>query len=39
LLGRDIENGEIPNDDGLVGGMIKNICFNNARDYLRLDGV
>ena len=39
LLGRDIENGEIPDDDGLVGGMIENICFRNAREYLRLDGV
>ena len=39
LLGRDIENGEIPGDDKLVGGMIENICFHNAREYLRLDGV
>lgn len=39
LLGRDIENGEIPNDDSLVGAMIENICFNNVRDYLRLEGV
>jgi glucuronate isomerase len=36
LLGRDIENGEIPDNDELVGPMIRNICFNNARDYLKL---
>jgi glucuronate isomerase len=37
LLGRDIENGEIPNDDALVGPLIENICFQNARNYLGLD--
>jgi glucuronate isomerase len=36
LIGRDIENGEIPDDDTLIGPMIQNICFNNARDYLKL---
>lgn len=36
LIGRDIENGEIPDDDTLVGPMIRNICFQNARDYLKL---
>ena len=33
LLGRDIENGEIPNDDSLLEPMIRNICYGNARDY------
>lgn len=33
LLGTDIENGEIPNDMGLVGGMVKDICYNNAKKY------
>ena len=37
LLGGDIERGEIPNDMGLVGGMVKNICFANARDYFGLE--
>ena len=39
LLGRDLEAGELPDDLPLVGGMVKNICFANARDYLRLPGV
>ncbi|MCX6594677.1 MAG: glucuronate isomerase [Acidobacteria bacterium] len=39
LLGRDIENGELPGDLRLVGGMVKNICYGNAREYLRLPGV
>jgi glucuronate isomerase len=33
LLGVDIENGEIPNDIELVGGMVKDICYNNAKRY------
>ncbi len=36
LLGADMERGEIPNDRNLVGGMVRNICFANARDYFRL---
>ncbi len=35
LLGRDIENGEMPDDDSLVGPMLKNICFENANQYLQ----
>jgi len=37
LLGDRVEKGEIPSDQGLVGGMIRNICFANARDYFRLE--
>jgi len=37
LLGREMENGEIPNDRALVGGMVRNICFANARGYFRLE--
>lgn len=37
LLGGMIERGEIPPDRDLVGGMVKNICFANARDYFRLE--
>jgi glucuronate isomerase len=36
LIGRDIENGEIPDSDDLVGPMIKNICYHNAKEYLGL---
>jgi glucuronate isomerase len=32
-----MESGEIPNDRDLVGGMVRNICFANARDYFRLE--
>jgi glucuronate isomerase len=29
--------GEIPGDYKLVGGLVKNICFGNARDYFGLE--
>jgi glucuronate isomerase len=36
LIGTDIENGELPGDDNLVGPMIRNICFGNVKQYLGL---
>ncbi len=33
ILGNDVENGEIPNDMELLGQMVENICFNNAKNY------
>jgi len=33
ILGKDVENGEIPNDMELLGNMVENICFNNAKNY------
>ena len=37
LLGRDVESGELPNDEQLLGTLVRNICFGNARDYLGLE--
>jgi glucuronate isomerase len=37
LLGDDIGKGELPNDMELIGDMVRNICFANARDYLGLE--
>ncbi|WCJ59913.1 glucuronate isomerase [Fontisphaera persica] len=39
LLGRDVENGELPEDDALLGPLVENICYRNALEYLRLPGV
>lgn len=36
LLGADVENGAIPDDDGLLGPMVRNICYRNAKEYLGL---
>ncbi len=33
LLGRDVENGRLPNDEKLLGSMIRNICYRNAEQY------
>src|SRR5206468_10798508 len=33
VIGRDVENAELPDDEMLIGTMIRNICYSNARDY------
>ncbi|WGK81380.1 glucuronate isomerase [Vibrio aestuarianus] len=33
LVGRWAENGEVPNDLSLLGPMVEDICFNNAKRY------
>lgn len=33
VLGNDIEKGEIPNDFALVGKMVEDICYYNAKNY------
>jgi glucuronate isomerase len=33
ILGSEIEKGLIPNDMKLIGGMVQNICYNNAKEY------
>ncbi len=33
LIGKDIENGELPNDIEWLGQMVKDICYNNAKEY------
>lgn len=33
LFGDEIENGELPNDLEWIGKVIKDICFNNNKDY------
>ncbi len=37
LFGNDIENGELPNDLNLVGGIVQDICYNNASKYFGLE--
>ncbi len=40
MLGSDIQTGRLPADYALIGRIVENICFNNARDYfgVRLKG-
>ena len=39
LLGNDMAKGEIPNDEALVGDLVRRLSFGNVRDYLALSGV
>ncbi|MEK9613375.1 MAG: glucuronate isomerase [Flavobacteriaceae bacterium] len=32
-FGKDIQNGELPTDINLVGGIIEKICYYNAKEY------
>ncbi|MGB8705382.1 MAG: glucuronate isomerase [Gillisia sp.] len=33
MIGRDIENGHLPDDKDLIGKMIEDICYFNAKNY------
>ena len=35
FIGAQIENGEIPADYGFVGGIVKNICYDNAVRFFK----
>jgi len=37
LLGGEMERGELPNEENLLGSTVRNICFENARQYLGLE--
>jgi len=36
LLAKDMESGELPLDYNLLGSMVRNICYANARNFLGL---
>ena len=33
ILGVEMTNGQIPNDFDLIGNLVKDICYENARNY------
>lgn len=37
LIGRDVERGELPPDMDLLGSMVREICFENARNHFGFD--
>ena len=39
MVGQDVARGELPNDDALLGRLIEDVCYRNARNYLQLPGV
>jgi len=32
---KDIENGELPNDIQFIGGLVEDVCYNNAKNYFK----
>ena len=36
FMGDQIENGEMPEDYALIGGIVKNICYGNAVRFFKL---
>jgi len=34
VIGQDVVRGELPNDDAVLGRLIQDICYRNARNYL-----
>jgi len=37
MIGRDVVNGELPRDMKLLGGLVVDVCFRNARGYFGLE--
>lgn len=37
LIGTDVENGELPDDMELIGNMVKQICYYNAKEYFKFE--
>lgn len=33
LIGKDVHNGELPNDEKWLGSIVQDICYNNAKEY------
>jgi glucuronate isomerase len=36
LVGRDVIRGELPDDEALLGRLIQDLCYGNAKEYLGL---
>lgn len=36
LLGQEMDRGELPNDESLIGSLIEDVCFRNAENYFEL---
>ena len=34
LFGKDMQSGQVPQDYSLIGPIIENICYGNAKSYL-----
>jgi len=39
LIGKDVENGELPNDEKWLGKIVSDICYHNARTYFNFHNI
>jgi glucuronate isomerase len=39
VIGQDVVRGELPDDDAILRPLIENVCYFNAKTYLKLPGV
>ncbi|MBL7697984.1 MAG: glucuronate isomerase [Chitinophagaceae bacterium] len=39
FIGKDVDNGELPNDIKWLGHIVENICYHNARNYFGFSPV
>jgi len=37
MLGEDVKRGEVPHDMDLLGNLVEDICFRNAKNYFGLE--
>jgi glucuronate isomerase len=39
IIGQDVRRGELPDDDALLGRLIRDVCYRNAKQFLQLPGL
>ena len=37
LVGKDVDSGEIPNDESMLSSLVENICYRNVKSFLDFD--
>ncbi len=37
LIGRDVANGNLPHDMEMLGELVRNVCYHNAKNYFGLE--
>jgi glucuronate isomerase len=37
MIGKDVHNGELPYDEKWLGGIVNDICYNNAKRYFEFE--
>jgi len=39
VIGQDVARGELPSDHAVLGRLIQDVCYQNARNYLNLPAL